>query len=400
MKRPTLRTSLALSTLLSLLPASALAQTPPPDAPPPPPGAPALQCPVCEPDAADQRAIDQASELIVGGRAAEAQRVLQPRLAGQSPWGRSYSSLAVLDRLATRLAIQASEPAPGATTPVDETRQPRGGVEAAGLYTSAILLGIGTGVWLDVMFDIDEVQAAVVLPLVLGGAGAAGLYLAERAGGPIRRGRGAAMSNGFLLGLGAGALLGAYGGEELRWESEGVMTSIWGGAVLGAGLGYAFGALAESRPASASFVGSGGLWGGLFGATVGGLVNADFEDVLLAGLVGEVVGAGATAALAATLHPGEAQVRWMDLGVLSGGLVGGGLAVLFFGDSDLDSLTAPMLIVEAGMIGGGVLGYVLGRPSSPANPTRTASRGRFEAHASVAPTAGGAQVMLSMPNLL
>lgn len=404
MKRPTLRTSLALSSVLSLLPATGLAQTPPPDAPPPPPppvGAAALQCPVCEPDAADQRAIDEASELLVGGRAAEAQRVLQPRLAGQSPWGRSYSSLAVLDRLATRLATQAPDAArPGATAPVDETREPRGGVEAAGLYTSAILLGIGTGVWLDVMFEVDEIQGAVVLPLLLGGAGAGGLYLAERVGGPIRRGRGTAMSNGFLLGLTAGTLLGVYGGEELRWRGRGVATSIWGGAVLGAGLGYGLGALAESRPASASFVGSGGLWGAAFGATVGGLIDADEEDVLLAALVGEVVGAGAAAALAATLHPGEAQVRWMDLGILSGGLVGTGLAVLIFGGSDLRSPTVPMIFVEAGMIGGGILGYVLGRPSTPAAATRTASRDRFETRPSVAPLPGGAQVMLSLPNLL
>ncbi len=67
----------------------------------------------------------------------------------------------------------------------------------------------------------------------------------------------------------------------------------------------------------------------------------------IAGMVGELVGAGAAAALANTLHPSEAQVRWMDLGVFSGGLVGVGLSVLLFADSSVDSLTGPALIVES-----------------------------------------------------
>ncbi len=399
MKRPTLRTFAALSSLLSLAPAVANAQTPPAptEAAPPPPPAPTLQCPACEPDAADQRAIDEAGELIAAGRAAEAQRVLQARLAGQSPWGRSYSSLAVLDRLATRLATRPPAAAPAPAT--DEGQQARGSVEAVSLYTSAILLGIGTGVWADVMFEIEDIRGAVVMPLLFGGAAAGAMYLAERGGGPIRRGRGTAMSNGFLLGVTGGTLLGVYGGNELRWEGRGVASSIWGGAVLGAGLGYGLGALAEVRPASASFVGSGGLWGALFGLTVAGVVNADGDDVPIAGLVGEVVGAGTAAALAGVLRPSEAQVRWMDLGIFSGGLVGLGLSVLLFADSSERSLTAPALVLEAGMIGGGILGYVLGRPSTP-EARRSASLSRFATTPSIAPVPGGAQVMLSLPNLL
>ncbi len=399
MKRPTLCTFAALSSLLSLAPALANAQTlpTPPDAPPPPPPATTLQCPACEPDAADQHAIDEAAELIATGRAAEAQRVLQARLAGQSPWGRSYSSLSVLDRLATRLATRPLAAAPAPAT--DEGQQARGSVEAVSLYTSAILLGIGTGVWADVMFEIEDIRGAVVMPLLFGGAAAGAMYLAERAGGPIRRGRGTAMSNGFLLGVTGGTLLGFYGGNELRWQGRAVASSIWGGAVLGAGLGYGLGALAEVRPASASFVGSGGLWGAVFGLTVAGVVNADSDDIPLAGMVGEVVGAGAAAALAGVLRPAEAQVRWMDLGIFSGGLVGLGLSVLLFADSSERSLTAPALVVDAAMIGGGVLGYVLGRPATLA-ARRTASRDRLATTPSIAPLPGGAQVTLSLPNLL
>jgi hypothetical protein len=398
---PLLRRSPLLAALACLVPLTARAQTAPADAlpPPPPAGGVALSCPSCEPSADDRRAIDEATELLAAGRADAARRVLSPRLTGQSPWGPSYGPLAVLDRLATRLADRPAAPADAAAT-ADETQQPRGGVEAVSLYASAITLGLGTGAWLDVMFEVDDVRAAVAMPLVLGAAGAGALYLAERNAGPIRRGRGTAMSNGFVLGITAGTLLGVYGGNELRWSGRGVATTIWAGAALGTGLGLAVGALAESRPASASFVGSGGLWGALFGLTAAGLVNADDDGVPIAGMVGELVGAGAAAALAGSLRPTEAQVRWMDLGVFSGGLVGVGLAVLLFADASGRSLTGPALVVEAGMIGGGALGYVLGRPS-PAAPARSAAaRDRFAMSPSIGPTAGGAQVLLSLPNLL
>ena len=165
------------SSLLSLFPALAWAQQAPAELPPPPPPpsveSPALQCPSCEPGADDRRAIDEAVELIAAGRAAEAQRVLQSRLTGQNPWGQSYASVAVLDRLATRLAARPTTPA-ASESPDEDPNQARGSLEAVGLYASAISLGLGTGAWLDVMFEIDDVRAAVSLPLVLGAqAGAA-----------------------------------------------------------------------------------------------------------------------------------------------------------------------------------------------------------------------------------
>ena len=397
-----MKSSLRWAAILSLLPAVASAQEGPADAlPPPPPPAEgaALACPSCEPGADDRRAVDEAVDLLAAGRADAARRVLQPRLTGQSPWGQAYSPLAVLDRLATRMATRPATADAGPEAPRPDAQQPRGSVEAVSLYASAITFGLGTGAWLDVMFDVDDVRAAVALPLVMGGLGAGALFLAERVSGPIRRGRGAAMSNGFALGVSGGVLLGVYGGAELRWRARGVASTMWAGAALGAGLGYGLGALAESSPASASFVGSGGLWGAVLGLTAAGLIDADADDVPIAGMVGEVIGAGAAAALTGVLHPAESQVRWMDLGVFSGGLAGLGLAVLLFADSSGRSLTGPALVIEAGMIGGGVLGYVLGRPD-PAPRGTVASRDRLAVSPSIAPTAGGAQVLLSLPNLL
>lgn len=398
---PTTTRSLRLAVALAagLTTRAARAQTPPDEAPPPPPDAQTqiLQCPACVPDDAARAAIDRASELMAQGRAAEARQVLRPRLTGTNPWARSYDALSVLDRLAVRLAA-----APPSTTPTELTPpQSRDGLEAASAYTSAILLGVGTGVWIDVMAEVDDTRAAVIAPLLLGGAGAGALYLGERLNGPLRRGRGTAMSNGILLGALAGSLFGAWGGSHEGWSGRAVASTIWGGAMLGLGAGLAAGALTEIIPAAASFVGSGGIWGSLFGLGVAMIADVDADGYLLGALTGELAGVALGAALTGTLRPTEAQVHWMDLGFLSGGLVGTGLAVLIFANTDLDSPALPAAVVEASLIGGGILGYVLGRPraSSP-RPVTASARDRFRVHPTVAPTQGGGMLMLSMPQLL
>ena len=408
--------ALAVATVLAAASSYAQSAPPPPPVeapvqavevlppPPPPPAGAMLQCPTCEPTDADRAAVEQATELLAQGRADEARRVLQPRLQGQSPWVPSYAAGPVLDRLAVRMAARlplhgglASAETPRAP---DESLQPRSTLESVSLYTSSILFGVGTGVWLDVVAGVEDIRVAVIMPLVFGGVGAGALWLGEHNHGPLRRGRGLAMSNGLVLGTIAGTLLGAWGGSREYWTGRGVASTIWGGAALGVGLGIGLGTLADVTPASASFVGSGGLWGAAFGAITALAANASGDGVLIGGLVGEGAGIVATAALASAVHPAEAQVRWMDLGVLSGGLVGAGIAVLAFGNSDLRTPLAPALITELGMIGGGVLGYVLGRPTQPAQPAARASLDRFRVQPMVVPANGGAQVMLSLPNLL
>lgn len=400
---PTTTRSLRLAVALAagLTTRAASAQTSPDEAPPPPPPAAqtqTLQCPACVPDDAARVAIDRASELMAQGRAAEARQVLRPRLSGTNPWARSYDALSVLDRLAVRLAA-----APAPTTPTAlTTPQSRDGLEAASVYTSAILLGVGTGVWIDAMAEIDDVRAAVIAPLLLGGVGAGALYLGERLNGPLRRGRGTAMSNGVLLGALAGTLFGAWGGSQEDWSGRAIASTVWGGAVLGLGVGLGAGALTDITPAAASFVGSGGIWGSLFGLGVAMIADVDSDGYLLGALTGELAGVALGAALTGTLRPTEAQVHWMDLGFLSGGLVGTGLAVLIFANTDLDSPALPAAVVEASLIGGGILGYVLGRPRAPSSPSpvTASARDRFRVHPAVAPTQGGGVLMLSMPQLL
>lgn len=399
---PTTTRSLRLAVALTagLTARAARAQTTPDEVPPPPPPAAqtqTLQCPACVPDDASRVAIDQATELMAQGRAAEARRVLRPRLSGTSPWPRSYDALSVLDRLAVRLAA-----APPSTTPTElAPPRSRDGLEAASVYTSAILLGVGTGIWIDVMAEVDDTRAAVIAPLLLGGAGAGAVYLGERLNGSLRRGHGTAMSNGVLLGALAGSLFGAWGGSAERWSGRAVASTVWGGAMLGLGAGLGAGAITDITPAAASFVGSGGIWGSLFGLGVAMIADVDADGYLLGALTGELAGVALGAALTGTLRPTEAQVHWMDLGFLSGGLIGTGLAVLIFANTDLDSPALPAAVVEASLIGGGILGYVLGRPRTSASRAVTASaRDRFRVQPTVAPTQGGGMLMLSMPQLL
>ncbi len=271
--------------------------------------------------------------------------------------------------------------------------------EGVGVYAAAIALGVGAGAAITELADIDDTFPALAVPAALGGVGAGAMYLAERLGGPMRPGRGAAMSNGVLVGLTAGTLLGMYGDFRLRWDSALVVSSVAGGAALGAVVGYGLGAALDARPASASLVGSGGLWGAALGLSVGLMADVRENDYPIAGMVGQLVGVGAAAALAGTLRPTEAQVRWMDVGVLLGAVAITAPTIALASGSYVSSLVVPGVLAGAAMIGGGILGYTLSRPSPVAAP-RTAARDRFSSTLSIAPLPGGAQVMLSLPNLL
>lgn len=397
--------AVAASVAIALCAGSASAQTRPAPLPPPPQGdsvAPGL-----EPDADDRAAIDQASELLATGRPDEAQRVLQPRVARGGFTPGSYAALPVLDRLARRMALQPpsmlrdAAASSGDDRPRDDrTPGPRAGFEGFTLYAGAIVYGAFTGVWIDVMAGIDSASAAVWIPLLLGGAGAGAAYLAERQGGTLRRGRPAAMSTGMNLGAIGGLCLGIWGADNEGWDEKGVFTSTWLGATLGVGAGLALSVATDSSPAAASFVGSGGYFGAGFGLITAISLEIESEWWPITALIGEGVGVGLTAALAGTLRPATSQVRWMDLGIIAGGALGGGIAVLIFDATNIDSPLLPLTIVELGMLGGGIAGYLLGAPSQRSAASSSAAPSRFAMHPAISPTPGGAQLSLSFPNLL
>ncbi len=413
-----------LAALSALVPRTAAAQTPaaqpvspwrlgtaPTGSPTTPPEASPAATPEATPDEDERRRIDQSATLIAQGRPAEALHLLQTRL--RPPQESPYATVPVLSRVA-RLMLGAEASGPTLPPPPATPDGSRSGAEAFSLYSTLFLYGVGTGIYVDVMAEIDDVRAAVWVPILLAGAGIGAAYYLDHPR-PLRTGRGYGLSTGLTLGFAAGIALAyeldernAYGSctfDPITFErscpafseGRGVATTVWLTGTVGMAAGYALAASLQPDPASMAFVNAAGLYGGIFGVMTLGVFEAR-DGYGMGWLLGEGVGIGLGAVLASTLHPTESQTRWSSLGVLAGGLLGVGVAVL--GSDAYSSASAPLLITQLGMIGGGIGGYFIG--DSRAVAARTARRGsdRFAASAAVMPVPGGATVGLSFPNLL
>ncbi len=403
--------------------------TTPATLPPPPPGAapqvqaaPAQTAPDLPPpppseEESDRALIDQASDMIARGRPADARRLLDARLTLD---GRpAYSALPVLQRLATRMAprvpvVQAPTEAPEPTRPPAPAESDRrSDLEAVELYGTALAYGASTGIWIDVLAEVDDAKTAIWLPIGGAGLGVVGAWALDGSGHPVRPGFATAVNTGFQLGLGAGFSLGVELQENLRetvdcgfgfvcsrrtFREKELFTTMWAGATIGIGVGAATSLVARSSPGSGSYVYMGGLWGGALGLMVVG--QADEEKHFgLGALIGGTVGIVATLATASVVQPTQARVGWTHLGILAGGLLGVGVAVLAF--EDARSMIGPLLAVEVGMVGGGIAGWFLGAPSSSGPAPRVArSSNRFRVEPAVMAVPGGVTFGFNLPALL
>lgn len=395
--------------------------------PPPPPGAApqvqaapaqtALDLPPPPPteEESDRALIDQASDMIARGRPADARRLLDARLTLD---GRpAYSALPVLQRLATRMAPRV----PVAQAPIETpepTRPPppvgndrRSDLEAVELYGTALAYGASTGIWLDVLVEVDDAKTAIWLPIGGAGLGVLGAWALDGSGHPVRPGFATAVNTGFQLGLGAGFSLGVELEENLRetfdcggfpcsrrtFREKELFTTMWAGATIGIGVGAATSLLAHSSPGSGSYVYMGGLWGSALGLMVVGQTD-ETKHFGLGALIGGTVGIVATLATAGIAQPTQARVGWTHLGVLAGGLLGVGVAVLVF-ENDR-GIVGPLLAVEVGMVGGGIAGWFLGAPSSGTAPRVARSSNRFRVEPAVTPVPGGVTFGFNLPALL
>lgn len=329
-------------------------------------------------DDPDRVVIDHAVDLLATGNTAEARRVLSPEVQRRGLSPDSLNAIAVLDRLAGQMQLRmptAAQTPPGdedgATAATQNRSRERGGAEAVALYTSGFLYGVGTGVWIDALASVDDARVGVWVPLLLGAAGIGAAYLLDNPT-HIRPGRASAINTGMLLGVVAGA--GVWATHDIsttNWRTSTGSSVVWSATTLGIGLGYGLSALTDSTPASANFTLSLGVWGAALGLINGYIADSENPAAFL--LAGEVVGVGAALATTSVLRPGPYQSRWLDLGVIAGGLLAGGIDVLIFSGAR-GSSAAQLAIIELGMIGGGVAGYLLGAPARPAASTRVSSR--------------------------
>jgi hypothetical protein len=139
-------------------------------------------------------------------------------------------------------------------------------------------------------------------------------------------------------------------------------TAPWASAVVGGLAGLGAGLLAAKGPVSAgtsSLVFNASLWGTWYGYAAGVLLDSgsDGDDRLLASLIGGNVGLIAAIPAARAWKPSRTQVRLASAGGLMGGVVGAGVAVL----ADADDDKAVVGIISGGVTAGLIAGAVLGR---------------------------------------
>ncbi len=206
--------------------------------------------------------------------------------------------------------------------------------EAAVLYLNAVLYGLGTGGWLAVQTEADSAAGVILPALLLAGAAAGGVALAD-SGDPLPYGVPQSVVSGMYIGLEQGLVWSLWNQASVdradEWEGKTIATVIWGSATLGAVAGGVIGGVSGTTPGRASFVGSASLWGGgLAGLTVAAL-SPDDNQLDDRALLGAAIGLNAAAiggALAAgPVSPSVARVRFLDLGGIAGGLLMGGLYI-------------------------------------------------------------------------
>jgi hypothetical protein len=167
---------------------------------------------------------------------------------------------------------------------------------------------------------------------------------------------------------------------------------IWGLSTAGAVAGGVMGQTLGTTPGRSSWVGSTALWGGVVPSFIAGAA-ADDESAAPAAFatagVGLSVGTALGLATASTVSPSIARVRFIDLGGLSGGLLGIGLyAAASSKGSRTEGLTSTALGAGAGLTTAFFLTSSMpeDRPRAPTDPQPTA---RVEWRPTMLPTDGG-----------
>ncbi len=201
------------------------------------------------------------------------------------------------------------------------------------LYTTSVLYGLGTGLWIDIISKPESFSGTLILsPLLFAGAAAGGTALLDSGRG-LRYGVAQSIASGMYIGLWQGiawtTYLQAASTYQHQLSGEQYATALWSSATAGALVGGIVGTQSSTTPGRASYVSSAALWPALIlGFGIAGISQDNqYRDdhALLAASLGATGGTVTGILTAGTVSPTTARVRFLDLGGISGALLGGGL---------------------------------------------------------------------------
>lgn len=278
-----------------------------------------------EPSASEWHArYAHARTLLVDGHAAEAATVFES-LASDAPTDHD----AELARELASVARASANKEIGPKSPHIRTSD-----ELSVLYASAFIYGLGTGGWVVLLTQPGNFAAAILPFAGITSAAVGGVAVADGYK-PFRRGVPHSIAAGLYLGLGEGVWIvglehaGATRRDDgSRWSSSAVATVLWAGATAGGVTGGFIGSFREPTPGRVSFTSSAGTWAGLtsgfLGAAFESRERSRTETAFVVGGIGYNLGILGGIAFAPRIAPSVTRVRFVDLGAISGGLVGAG----------------------------------------------------------------------------
>jgi hypothetical protein len=208
------------------------------------------------------------------------------------------------------------------------------------LFGVGIAYGVGTGIWIDAIGNVNDPGIAFIPPVAIGAAIPIGLYVWDQAA-EFDRGVPSTMATGMLLGglegiavSGLQWQLTGNGGPDSwgfpTWATITFLTATGGG--IG---GYAFGEWLQPDPRSLGFIASGAGWGAITGILFGsGVVSGDWKDgAAVWGFAGFNAGIVATGALSTFYVPSWQTIKYMWLGELLGTLATTPVYFFYIGSS-------------------------------------------------------------------
>jgi hypothetical protein len=234
------------------------------------------------------------------------------------------------------------------------------GLEIGYLYVTAGAYGIGTGIWLDSLFEIEDPGVGLILPAILGVAAPVVVYIADHPRMP--EGLPSAIATGMLIGAGEGLAVAStqYVTADRRdeWSFRGLATSEFIGSTVGGVGGFAFYYFLKPHPKNNVFLASSIFWGSLIGSEFGigaSKAGSDWgyanDGAAIGGTIGFNVAAAGAATLSAFWTPSWNQIGWMWGGLALGTLIS--LPVYFFyaGSDEFDARRGLIFQGVAGTLG-------------------------------------------------